>query len=79
MRKTAYGISRLGKAFDEILHSKLFLALERLDVPEKVIKVLKDAYSNPKFYVKDNFGESKEKAQKQELDKVVLYHHIFSY
>lgn len=51
------------KAFDKILHSKLLLALEGLDVPEKIIKILKDAYSNPKFYVNDNFKESKEKTQ----------------
>lgn len=49
--------------FDEILHSKLFLALERMGVSEKIINVLKHAYSNPQFYVKDNFGESKEETQ----------------
>jgi hypothetical protein len=51
------------KAFDKIEHDKLFIALKRLGVNEKYIKVLQNCYSNPQFLVKDKYGESEVKKQ----------------
>lgn len=51
------------KAFDKIQHDKLFIALERLDIPKEIIDIINDAYSDPTFFVKDNYGNSEKKRQ----------------
>ena len=39
------------KGFDEIDHDALFSALERLDIDQHFVEVLKDCYKHPTFYV----------------------------
>ena len=51
------------KAFDEIDHEELIKAIKRLNLPDKIIRVIKSFYENPKFYIEDKLGNSKEKKQ----------------
>ena len=51
------------KAFDKILHTKLILALKRLGISNKFLKVIEDCYANPTFFVKDEYGKSETKRQ----------------
>ena len=51
------------KVFDKVQHDKLYLALQRLGVHEHIIRVLQNCYSNPCFYVEDEFGKSSVKKQ----------------
>ena len=52
------------KAFDKINHGRLIQALERLNVPVKLLNLIKDIYRNPLFRVKH--GEQKSDFLKQE-------------
>jgi len=47
------------KAFDKIYHHKLIEALERLNIPEEIIGIIKAMYTNTKFFVKMDGKESK--------------------
>ena len=51
------------KAFDKVLHERMFNALRRLDIDEHIIQVLMDCYQNPTFYVEDEHGQSEIKKQ----------------
>ena len=51
------------KAFDKILHDRLYTSMERLGVEEHVINVIKKCYRDPTFYVRDNYGQSETKKQ----------------
>ena len=44
------------KAFDKISHNKMFLSLERLNIPSDLLDAIKAIYNNPTFQVthKDN-------------------------
>lgn len=46
------------KAFDKIHHDKLFLALDRMNVPEQITKLIKSMYNNPQFKVSMDGKES---------------------
>ena len=46
------------KAFDKVKHDKLFEALERMNVPPKVINVIKAIYRHPTFKVSMDNQES---------------------
>ena len=52
------------KAFDKIDHEELIKAIERFNIPEKIVRILKAFYDNPKFFIEDNMGSSKEKKTK---------------
>ena len=39
------------KAFDKLTREGLFTALERANLPDKMIKVIKAIYENPEFQV----------------------------
>ena len=51
------------KAFDKIDQSRMFRALERLNVPEQVIKVIKTLYAEPTFVVKIKEEQSEPRRQ----------------
>ena len=40
------------KAFDKVIHAKLFQALERMNAPDKYVKAIKDTYRQPSFELK---------------------------
>ena len=46
------------KAFDKIYHHKLIEALERLNIPEEIVGIIKATYTNIKFFVKMDGKES---------------------
>ena len=46
------------KAFDKVDQTLLVRAMERLNIPEKIIKVLESFYVEPKFRIKDRKGYS---------------------
>ena len=46
------------KAFDKVDQEMLINALYRLNIPEKLIRILKSFYVNPQFRVKDSEGMS---------------------
>ena len=52
------------KAFDKIDHEELIKAIERFNIPEKIVRIIKAFYDNPKFFIEDNMGSSKEKKNK---------------
>ena len=39
------------KAFDKVKHDKLFEALERMSIPDKTLKAIKQLYKNPTFRI----------------------------
>merc|ERR1712023_395120 len=43
------------KAFDKIQHDKLFLALERLGFSQQYVDVIKNCYTNPTFFIRDDY------------------------
>ena len=51
------------KAFDKIQHDKLIIALQRLGFSDQYTDVIADCYSQPQFYVKDEFSCSDTKTQ----------------
>ena len=48
----------LEKAFDKISRNKMFLSLERLNIPSDLLNAIKAIYNNPTFQVthKDKFS-----------------------
>ena len=46
------------KTFDKISHGKMFLPLERLNIPSNLLNAVKAIYNNPTFQVthKDKFS-----------------------
>ena len=44
------------KAFDKISQEELIEAVERMNVPDKLIKVVKSFYVNPQFRINDRKG-----------------------
>lgn len=52
------------KAFGKIIHSKLIAALRRLNIPAKIINVIKAMYKNPQFFVKAE-GQTSTKCSQQ--------------
>ena len=42
------------KAFDRIDHDMMFKALETMNVPDELMKVIKGLYHNPQFFVEIN-------------------------
>ena len=46
------------KAFDKIDHKRLFEALYRIDVLSKLLCLMENIYTNPRFKVSNNEGES---------------------
>ena len=67
-RSTSYALFRTRrisdweKAFDKV-HEKLYLALRRLGVHQHFLDVIRICYSNPRFFVEDEFGTSSTKRQ----------------
>ena len=62
-----------GKAFDNIQHDRLFVALERLGFSRHYVDVIKNCYRNPCFFVRDKYGLLQVKKQNPVLDKGALY------
>ena len=52
------------KAFDKVDQEKLIEAMTRLNVPTKIINILKSFYVNPRFRVKDREGKSDYRRQR---------------
>ena len=55
-------ISDWEKAFDTV-HEKLYVAFRRLGVHQHFLDVIRNCYSNPWFFVEDEFGTSSTKRQ----------------
>ena len=51
------------KAFDKVSHERMLQALERLNIPPKILKVVKSLYSYPSFRVKRDRFTSETKMQ----------------
>ena len=51
------------KAFDKVSHERMLQALERLNIPPKIIKIVKSLYSYPSFRVKHDRFTSETKMQ----------------
>ena len=49
---------RLEKAFDKIDHTKMFISLARLGIPEAILNNIKALYKNPTFKVVQGIHES---------------------
>jgi hypothetical protein len=47
------------KAFDKVKHDKLYDALRKVGLSTHFVDVIKNCYTEPTFYVKDIYGESK--------------------
>ena len=45
------------KAFDKIDQEKMVEAIDRLNVPEKITKILRSLYVAPKFRIRDREGK----------------------
>ncbi len=46
------------KAFDKIIHDRMFDALRRLNIDEHIITVIRNCYKKkPKFFVRDEYGK----------------------
>ena len=52
------------KAFDKLKHDKMYNALGRLGIHEHIIKAIQNCYSNPRFFVRDEYNISATKLQK---------------
>ena len=65
------------KAFGKIDKGRMFRSLERLNVPEKVIKVIKALYAEPTFAVKIKGEKPGPRTQNQESGKAVRYRHTY--
>jgi len=52
------------KAFDKVTHEALFSALERIGIDQKLIRLIKEIYKNPKFNV--SFEGQTSQTKKQE-------------
>ena len=52
------------KAFDKVFQDELLNASRRMNIPEKMLKVLKTFYDNPRFRIKDRQGKSDWRRQK---------------
>ena len=46
------------KAFDKIDQTMLLDALRRLNLPDKIIRIIGSLYSNPQFRIQDSTGNS---------------------
>ena len=46
------------KAFDKIDHEKMFVALSRLKIPEKIIRIIKALYHNPVYRINTDGNET---------------------
>ena len=51
------------KAFDKVDQTLLVRAMERLNIPEKIIRILESFYVEPKFRIKDRHGYSSYRKQ----------------
>ena len=51
------------KAFDKVLHDKLFASLTRLGLSQHFISAIKALYQSPTFYVQDEYGKSAVRSQ----------------
>ena len=51
------------KAFDKVLHDKLFASLTRLGLSQHFISAIKALYQSPTFYVQDEYGKSAVRCQ----------------
>ena len=51
------------KAFDKIIHERMFDALRSLNIDEHIINVLKNCYKHPMFFVQDEYGKSEKKTR----------------
>ena len=51
------------KAFDKVDQTLLVRAMERLNIPEKIIRILESFYVDPKFRIKDRQGYSSYRRQ----------------
>ena len=51
------------KAFDKVSHERMMQALERLNIPAKILKVIRSLYSYPNFRVKHDHFTSENKVQ----------------
>ena len=49
--KTLLVLLHWDKAFDKVKHDKLFEALERMSIPDKTLKAIKQLYKNPTFRI----------------------------
>ena len=49
--KTLFVLLDWEKAFDNVLHDKIYETLERMNVPPKIVNVIKNLYSKPTFEV----------------------------
>ena len=52
------------KAFDKVDQHELLNAISRLNIPEKIMRILKGFYMNPSFRVKDREGKSEYRKQR---------------
>ena len=55
------------QAYDRIHPDRLIIALRRLGMQEKYIRVVESLYADMRFIVRDQFGKSKEEAQRTGL------------
>ena len=46
------------KAFDRLDHNRLIESLQRVEVPQRLLQLIKDIYSRPKFRVSCSEGSS---------------------
>ena len=52
------------KAFDKLTHEALFIAMEKMNIDKKLIRLVKMLYKNPEFMVETEGKQSKWKKQK---------------
>jgi ribonuclease P/MRP protein subunit RPP40 len=52
------------KAFDKVFQDELINAVRRMNIPEKVLNILKTFYENPRFRIKDRQGKSSWRKQR---------------
>ena len=55
----------LEKAFDRVYHQKLIESLNRMRIPETVVQIKENLYSNPTFEVEINSTKSDKKTQQR--------------
>ena len=55
---------RQEKAFDKVLQDELINAIRRMNIPDKILKILQKFYENPRFRIKDRQGKSSWRKQR---------------
>ena len=67
------------KAFDKVYQDEIINAVRRMNIPEKMVKILETFYKNPRFRIKDKQGKSSWRRQRRESGRAAHSHLTYSF